>query len=295
MKPYLTPRLIAGVAATAMLGFAQAPTHWQQAWDSLRSGLQESDANHRKEALVAMGTMASLPEAVQRGAVQIAKEGLQDKDTLVRQTAATSLGQMGSPDAIPYLKEALDDGPEVSFSAAKALWDLGDKDGARQIFQEVIEGERSGGPTRATALKREAKKKLRPEELALMGVKEAGMVLGPGSIGITAAEESLKAAKKGGGAPGRIVAAEILAKDPEPYALTLLEWALGDNSPLVRVAVAKALGERGNQETIAKLLPLLSDDRHAVRYMAAASIIKLSSGAVQAELEIRSGEKTSNP
>ena len=44
----------------------------------------------------------------------------------------------------------------------------------------------------------------------------------------------------------------------------------------MRVAVAKALGERGNQQTIVKLSPLLSYDRHAVRYMAAASMVKLS-------------------
>ena len=44
----------------------------------------------------------------------------------------------------------------------------------------------------------------------------------------------------------------------------------------MRVAVAKALGERGNHDTIPKLAPLLTDDRHAVRYMAAASIIKLN-------------------
>jgi HEAT repeat protein len=85
----------------------------------------------------------------------------------------------------------------------------------------------------------------------------------------------MKESKKDSGAPGRTIAAGILAKDPDPYALTLLEWALGDNSSAVRVAVAKALGDRGNQDTIPKLAPLLKDDRHAVRYMAAAAIIKL--------------------
>jgi HEAT repeat protein len=57
----------------------------------------------------------------------------------------------------------------------------------------------------------------------------------------------------------------------------------------VRVAVAKALGERGNQDTIPKLVPLLSDDRHAVRYMAAASIIKLNLKKPAAEAGSASG------
>ena len=76
--------------------------------------------------------------------------------------------------------------------------------------------------------------------------------------------------------PLRALAAEVLGKDSDPYALTLLEWSLGDNNWAVRVAVCKALGERGNDATIAKLQPLLNDDHHAVRYMAAASVVKLS-------------------
>jgi HEAT repeat protein len=56
----------------------------------------------------------------------------------------------------------------------------------------------------------------------------------------------------------------------------LLEWDVTDSNWVVRTAVAKAIGVRGNQNSIPKLMPLLSDDRHTVRYMAAASIIKLS-------------------
>ncbi len=182
---------------------------------------------------------------------------------------------MGSRDAIPYLKAPLDDGPEVSFTAAKALWDLGDTS-SREIFWQVLEGERKDTPGKLHGAIRDAKRKLSPGGLALMGAKEAAGLLGPGSMAITAVEEVVKETKKDSGAPGRTVVAGILAKDPDPYALTLLEWTLGDGSSAVRVAVAKALGDRGNQDTVLKLMPLLSDDRHAVRYMAAAAIIKLN-------------------
>ena len=40
---------------------------------------------------------------------------------------------------------------------------------------------------------------------------------------------------------------------------------------------AKALGQRGNADTIPKLAELLDDDHTAVRTMAAASMIRLSS------------------
>jgi HEAT repeat protein len=180
---------------------------------------------------------------------------------------------MGARRAIPALRAALDDNPEVSFSAAKALWDLGDPSG-RWIFHEVLEGERKERPGLVKGALRDARRKLNsPGQLALMGVKEAtGQFLGPASMGITIAQEGLK----DGGAPGRVAVAGFLAKDSDPEALTLLESALADKSWAVRAAVAKALGERGNRATIPKLAEALSDDRYLVRVMAAASIVKLS-------------------
>jgi len=241
------------------------------AWDALNKGVDDGDAEHRRKAIAAAGTICS-----DKQAVELVVRGLKDKDLLVRQTAAATLGEMKSPDAIPHLKAALDDSPEVSFTAAKSLWQLGDED-TREFFQEVLEGERKDVPGKMHSAGRLAKKKLRPGSLALMGVKEAtGVMFGPASYGITAVQELIKEGKKDSGTPGRAVAAEILGKDSDPYALTLLEWALADDSWAVRVAVSKALGERGNIGTIPKLMPLLSDEHHAVRYMAAASIVRLN-------------------
>ncbi len=242
------------------------------AWDTLNKGVDDGDSEHRKKAIAAAGTVG--PD---KQAVELVSRGLKDKDLLVRQTAAATLGEMKSPDAIPHLRAALDDSPEVSFTAAKSLWKLGEQDSTREFFQEVLEGERKDTPTRMQSASRMAKKKLRPGSLALMGVKEAtGVMFGPASYGITAVQELIKEGKKDSGTPGRAVAAEILGKDSDPYALTLLEWALADDSWAVRVAVSKALGERGNIESIPKLMPLLSDEHHAVRYMAAASIVRLN-------------------
>jgi HEAT repeat protein len=246
------------------------------AWDALRQGIDDKDAQHRKTAIAAAGTIGDDPEAV-----KLVEHGLQDKDTEVRQTAAATLGEMGAHDAIPNLKAALDDGPEVSFTAAKALWDLGDSS-SRDIIQAVMIGERKDSPGRVHGAMQQAKHQMHnPGEPAYMGAKEAtGVVFAPASIGITAIHEAMKESKNDPAAPGRAAAAAILGKDSDPYALTLLEWGLCDNSWTVRVAVAKALGERGNEQSIPKLSPLLSDEHHAVRYMAAASMLKLSSKKV---------------
>lgn len=243
------------------------------AWDVLTKGVNDSDPAHRKTAIAALGTIGSNTQAV-----SLIEQGLQDKNVQVRQTSAYTLGEMGAKDAIPHLKAALQDSsPEVSFTAAKALWNLGDADDSRDIFQAVLEGERSDQPGKLQSAIRHGKKKLTPAQLALMGVNETGRtMLGPASIAIVAAEEAAKEGKKDSAAGGRIISAEVLSKDSDSYALPLLEWALGDSNWAVRLAVAKGLGERGNEATIVKLEPLLNDDRHAVRYMAAASIIKLS-------------------
>jgi len=243
------------------------------AWTVLRQGVEDGDAKHRETAISAIGTIADDPEAV-----NFVCHSLNDKEADVRQTAAATLGQMHAHDAIPRLQQALDDkNPEVSFTAAKALWDLGDTS-SRDIIQDVLTGERKNRPGKMASAKKEAKQKMHnPGELTLMGAKEgAGIFFGPAGAAISAIQEAMKENKKDSGAAGRAAAAAILAKDPDPYSLTLLDWALGDSNWAVRVAVAKALGERGDQHSAVLLSPLLSDPHHAVRYMAAASIVRLS-------------------
>jgi HEAT repeat protein len=247
---------------------APQPSATSAAWQVLDKGLSDSNPEKRRQAITAAGSIGPTSEAL-----KIVEHGLQDKDTLVRQTAAAELGEMGSSRAIPYLKEALGDFTEVSFTAAESLWKLGDKDG-RDILQGVLEGELHNSPGMVTGAIRDAQHRLRnPQILAVMGVEEAaGSLLGPASMGITAAKEALKDS----GSSGRVLAAKYLAQDPDPYALSVLEWALNDKNWAVRAAVAKALGQRGNSATIPKLRPLLTDTHPAVAYMAAAAIIRLS-------------------
>ena len=167
--------------------FSQEPASDSSAWDVLRKGMDDGDAQHRKTVVAAIGTIGPEPEAV-----KLVVRGLQDKVTLVRQTAAATLGEMGAHDAVQHLKAALDDSPEVSFTAAKSLWQLGDTS-SREIIQAVMAGERSDKPSMLHSAMKDAKHRLRPSQLALMGVKEAsGTFLGPGSMGIDAIQEAMK-------------------------------------------------------------------------------------------------------
>lgn len=244
------------------------------AWEILDNGLRSDQVDHRRQTLVALSTIgAANPEAVKR----IENTLRRDPSPRVRQQAALALGQMKATQSIPVLKEALKDSDEVAFAAAKALIDMGDTSG-QEMLVEVLAGERKDRPGIMTNARRTAEYKLHhPQGLLLMGAADAtGAMFAPAGMGIMAAQEAV--GLRGKGAPGRAAAAAYVAKEPGEYAVTLLEWALADDSHLVRIEAAKGLGERGNAGSVAKLQPLLRDDHVAVRTMAAASIVRLTEG-----------------
>ena len=243
----------------------------RRAWEVLDKTLADGNEMHRQQAVLAGGAIGPTAEAV-----KFVGGALHDKSTLVRQTAVTVLGELQLPLAVEYLRQALNDNAEVSFTAARALCTRGEPDGC-VFLQEVLKGERKDQkPSFAEKNLKYAKKKLTPTELALMGVREAsGVLLGPASLGIVVGEEAIKAQTNGRGESGRAIAATVMADHPDEYTRILLEWALQDSRASVRAAAAKGLGKCGNAESIPKLQAALADEHVAVRCMAAAALISL--------------------
>jgi HEAT repeat protein len=262
--------LLALLSSVGFLTAGDGPV--DEAWRVIDRGLESGDFEHRRQTLMALAAVdGSNHEAVRR-VVEAMKS---DKDARVRQDAALALGQMKATSAIPDLKAALGDHSEVAFAAAKALTELGDPSG-RDTLIAVLAGTRSANPGMMTNVVREAQHRIKhPEGMVLLGADAAaGTMFAPASMGLTAIEQTAGLRTKG--SPGRAAAAAYLEKDPDPYAVTLLEWALNDDSKAVRIAAAKALAKRGNPESIGKLDPLLKDDHNAVRTMAAAAILEIS-------------------
>jgi HEAT repeat protein len=245
-----------------------------QGWEVLDKGLTDSSERHRQQVVLAAGSIGATSEAV-----KFIGGALQDKSTLVRQTVAAVFGELKAPESIPFLQRALDDKPEVAFTAARTLCEMNEQDGCAFLV-EVLTGERKDQPGFIQKNLKYAKKKLTPAQIALMGINEAaGALLGPASMGILAGEEAIKAGSSGknsGQPSGRVIAANTLADHPDEYTRILLQWALDDPHSDVRAAAAKGLGKVGNAETIIKLQSKLTDEHAAVRYMAAASLIRLS-------------------
>jgi HEAT repeat protein len=242
-----------------------------QAWFTLNLSLNDPSPEHRQTGMAALAAIGE-PDAE---AVKRAEGALQDNDPLVRQSAALALGEMQAYAAIPWLKQALNDTPEVAFGAAKALTKLGDSSG-RDVLIAIMAGERKDAPGFVTNAQRKAREKMHhPGSLALLGTQDAaGAMFGPVAVVIPIARETVKLRGKGG--PGRASATAYLAKDPDPYAISLLEWALNDDDDLVRLEASRGLGERGNAGSVPKLVAALSDTSEVVRDMAAASILRIS-------------------
>jgi len=243
------------------------------AWNVLSdAALNAKSPDHRKQAVAALGAIGPAPDVVKLLEQILAKDG----DTMVRQTAAQALGDMKATEAIPALQAALDDpSGEVAFSAAKALWDLGDPAGKR-TFEEIMTGERKNSKGFIGGTMDDAKRTLRdPKKLAYVGIKDAsGVLLGPMSMGIGVTHDVLK--EKDTSATGRALAVEYLAKDCDARSVQLFQWTLSEDLHwIVKAAAARGLGKCGTEADIPLLEKYLDDSHEPLKYQAAAAIVRL--------------------
>lgn len=239
-------------------------------WKTLSTGASDRNSSRRAEAIQALGTLHSSPRAIR----VIEKALADDEDSSIRAIAAKVLGDMGARSTIPSLRKSLkDESIGVRFQAAKSLWMMGDRSG-RLVLIQILAGEKSASPGVIKSQLDSAKKELEdPKKLAMDGAMGAASSLfGPAGWGIKIMQEMTHDRS----APARATSAILLGPDPSLDGLRELEDALTDKSWIVRAAAAQALGAAQHRGAIPSLLPLLRDSKPPVRYMAAASILRLS-------------------
>lgn len=239
-------------------------------WAILKQGIDDRNYERRRQAVTAIGSIG-----LDADAVKLVEHGLRDDEPLVRQTAAAQLGQLKSTASIPALKAALDDPTnEVALTAARSLWDMGDRSG-EEMLQNVLSGKQKSTSGFVEGALRDTKHKLGSKKgLVKLGIKEASSaILGPFSLGITAAEEMMKDS----GATGRALAADLLSQKCDSRNIELLQGALRDEkNNTVKASVAKSLARCGKKDDIPRYESYLSSSNDALKFMAAAAIIKLS-------------------
>jgi cytochrome c oxidase subunit II len=239
------------------------------AWRRLREGLNNKDADHRIQAVYALGTLG-----VQSGTVVPVESELEDKDSSVRQAAAKTLGDMQAFQSIPSLQAALDDqSAAVSFAAAQALWRMGDKSGTN-ILVQVLGGERSVSSGLIQTQSHDMHEKLHdPTSLTEFGATTAAGAFFPGA-GFGVAAVKVLASDKNAGA--RAVSAGLLSSGTDSDDRAILEQALNDKNWAVRAAAADALGHAGDMSDVNKLMPMLDNSHPTVKYRAAAALVRLT-------------------
>ena len=248
-----------------------SPEVRKTAWEILATAATDNKASRRQSVIVAASTIGTWSKTV-----NLVESLLRDRDPDVRTVAAAALAEMSSRRSIPALRRVLsDDSAVVRFAAAKSLWQLGDYSG-REILTGVLQGDSSPSDGVIKTNLRDANKKLHsPKELAFAGLNAASGLLGPLSYGVTMAEQLATDRS----ASARALSASLLASDSDPASVRELRDALQDKNAAVRTAAAKALGRHPCRSVVEDLHSLLDQEKDEVKYMAAASILRISTNA----------------
>jgi len=240
-------------------------------WAILMQGATSGKFRDRSDAISALTILDR-----NRRAISVISEALRDKEETIRVLAAVSLGDMKAHSAIPQLRDAMDNdkSPQVSFAAAQALWKMDDRAG-RDVFYEVLDGERKVKPSLLKSKMHEARMEMHdPKALALIGVNEAsGAFLGPFSMGVSMVEEYAK----NNGTSIQALCAQLLALDDTRETVDELTYALGDKNWTVRAAAARSLAKLGVRAALPQLKDMMAEDKsQPARFAAAAAVIRLS-------------------
>ncbi len=251
--------------ATASQAETSSKPPKDQAWDLLKSGLNDDSPEKRATAVRVLSLLTG-----ETRAMTLACDALDNAKPQVRVAAAIALGELHAKAAIPKLEKALSDKePVVVLAVAHSLLTMKDAT-AYQVYYEILTGERKGSKG---LLAGELDTLRDPKKMALLGFQEGIGFVPFAGMGYTA----IRTIVKDDSSPVRAAAARVLADDRDPdIDDALVQVAIGDKSQLVRTAALDALARRGNPKVIDRIAPALSDEKDSVKYTAAAAIVHLS-------------------
>ncbi len=260
-KLRLARMLFAGMASTALLA---GEPQVDQAWKILKAGASSASYKTRIRAIRALEVAGRNPVAE-----QMAIAALKDSNPEVRVAAIIALGSIGSNAAATEIKKVVPKSDaETVYAAAAALYQLNDP-AAYEIYYAALTKERKSGEGLAES---QMKVIRNPKAMAKVGF-ESGMGFVPfGSIGYGA----YKVVTKDAEGPLRAAAALKLATDKDPKSGAALAKATSDEKTMVRQAAIAAIGVRGDAALLNAVTPRMEDKDEAVRFAAAACVIRLS-------------------
>ena len=257
------------LSATLAFGQTKPADTVQRCRGILNDAVHDRNPDGRKGAAEALSLVG-----VKDGALQSLAPMLDDHDVSVRIAVVITLGDFKDNRTLPLLKKALQDPvPEVDFAAAKVLYQLHDPDGV-QFLLAVVSGESKASSSYLSKEKRSALRMLHtPTKLfTTIAIGAAGFAPVPGlGFGLSSAQGILSDPDSS----ARAASLLVLGSSRDPTLADAVGSALSDKEWSVRAAAVHLVAMHPFPEFREKLVPLLDDEKGAVRERAAAAYIRL--------------------
>jgi len=243
---------------------APQASNLDRAWDILKQGVADANADKRAKAVHALGLVPDNTEIR-----QMAEAALTDENADVRTEAATALGNMHAVASRPKLRDALKDTePKVVLAVTNALYELKDPI-AYEIYYAMVTGQQKTKDSLLQTQLDALHSRKQMEKLAF----ETGIGFVPfGSV----AFETWKTITRDDSSAVLAQALGRLYEDPDPKSEKAIEDACYDPKWQVRTAAVNALAKRGDPSTLDYVVSAMQDENSTVEYQAAAAVVVLS-------------------
>lgn len=266
MKTILVSFLIVG----GLYGQSASNPNVDRARAILLAGLGDKDPDIRVQALHAFGIVGHNEEMIKRLTTH-----LDDKDVKVRIAAVGALVDLKETAAIPALQKRLlvDDVPEVSYAAAKALYGFKDPQGKTALDAMFSKEMKTGSNMIRTKMRDFVRTVKTPRSAMLMAIRNgAGYVPLPGfGEGVGAAIDLMT----DGDMSARANVVLLMVTDKSEDNQKMIATALTDSDWTVRAAAVQSIAGLNWVEFFPQVESLLDDKKDKVRYRAAATYLRL--------------------
>ena len=200
---------------------------------------------------------------------------VKDSDSLVRQAALDTVGELGDRKLASAAEKALDDEvAEVVFAAARALYRLKDPAGKSTLIAVVEKEQKAESNPMRIKLRNMVRRMKTPKSALFLAVEQgAGFIPAPGlGEGISA----MSALLNDDSFSPRATALLLLAGDSSADVRGLIEQAFTDEEWSLRAAAVQLVARPQNARWRSRLAPMIDDSNKKVRFRAAAVYLRVN-------------------